>query len=170
MKFLFLLLLPLQLSAQVEIDTSAVLFKAKLLTISRFGLADEKTTLKDITEQEAVLLYSPSENLLLIRVDYSQSDLLGECSYYLAFNKTTSTFYRLGGFDTLDLSDFFEDLTPDDYQIYDLDFLEESEIDFTCLAKLAELPPGKRIKRKHECFPKCSDVLYQWLVIPNRKD
>ena len=68
MKFLFLLLLPLQLSAQVEIDTSAVLFKAKLLT------------------------------------------------------------------------------------------------------ELAKLPPGKRIKRKHECFPKCSDVLYQWLVIPNRKD
>ncbi len=58
------------------------------------------------------------------------------------------TFYRLGGFDVTDLNSFFQDLESTDYKIYDIGFIEDSEIDFVCLATFAELPSKKTEKKE----------------------
>lgn len=167
------ILTPFQLYSQV--DTAAIIFKAQLLTTSRFGVATDTAMIDEIKNQNAVLLPSPSDNLFFIRIDfgqnfYGQAKLFGDCSYYIAFNQATMTFYRLGGFDVTDLQNFFQDLEPNDYKIFDIGFVDKSEIDFACLAAFAELPPKKQRKRKYECFPKCSEVFFRKLVIPKGKE
>lgn len=166
------ILLALQLLSQLEIDSSAIMFKAKLLTTSRFGIAEPTIIIDEIKKQNAIFLSSPSENILFIKINFKQkfheqAELFGECSYFIAFNQSTMTFYRLGGFDEVDLDSFFKDLEPIDYKLYNIGLTEDSEIDFACLAEYSELSSKKQKKRKYECFPKCSDILFKKLIIPS---
>ncbi len=63
---------------------------------------------------------------------------LGSCDFYIAFNVDKAKFYRIGGFDILDLSDFFDDLGPKDLDLFDLG--SDKALDFYCLKSHSELP------------------------------
>ena len=68
------------------------------------------------------------------------------------------------------IKSFFEDLEPSDMKVFDLDYLENSEIDFLCLNSYNELSDRKKRRKKFNCFNKCSDVLFKELVISNSRE
>lgn len=155
--------------SQVGLDSTDVLFKAKLLTTSRLGLLSGQEALETIKNQNAVFLDSPSSNLFFIRVDFDQRkgsavEILGNCSYYLALNEAKLKFYRLGGFDSNDVYEFFEDLTAEDYSIFDPEFSSSSELDFHCMIIYSGLSIKKRKRRGYTCFQNCSQSLFTNLI------
>ncbi len=159
-----LLLMPAKAQSPM-IDSSAISFKAKLLTTSLFGIADEATVLSEIENQNAVFLKSSAKGMVFIRVDFNQryfkgdtsshSVWLGKCRFYLSYNLQRHRYYRLGGFKELDLKDFFEDLSGADHQIF-LESIDEGQLDFLCLNSFLMT---KKRRRKEPCVPTCIEEL-----------
>lgn len=149
------------------VDSAAVMFKAKLLTVSEYGVAPEAVILKDIENQEAKFLKTKYKNFMFIRVNFSQPYRLGDsqrtlirdCKYYIAYNVVSNRFYRLGGFGLDEIDDFVKDLNGADEEMI-LDWANEDEIediDIICLLEYAGLGKKKRLKRKFSCFGNCVD-------------
>ena len=162
-----------------SVDSLALKFKAQLLTTSRYGLANSDSLLSDITDQRVTFLSSPSSNTILLKVVFDQKYFtgdvedqilwLGDCSYYLAFNIKRNTFYRLGGFDELDIDEFFDDFETVDHNLVNIEYAKTSEIDFYCLKEYAETSSKKRLN-KSLCIPCCSEKLETTLVIPQKEN
>ena len=101
-------------------DSVNIAFKAKLLTTSFSGLADSDVILQDILNQEIDFIPNPAKNIILLKIRFNQKyfdninktsiEWFGVYDYYLAYNVYTSRFYRLGGFDYIDIDSFFYDL------------------------------------------------------------
>lgn len=142
-------------------------------------MADENSILSDITDQDVIFLSSPSPNTILLKVNFSQRYYLGDpdhhilwlgnCFYYLAFNIRRNKFYRIGGFDKLDLDEFFDDFETVDYKLINPEYSRKSKIDFYCLKEYSETPVKRRLK-KPPCLPLCSEELGTSLVIPQKEN
>ncbi len=161
--------------SQSLLDTTDLIFKAKLLTLNREGIGKRDSVLSSLAKQKSNFLLSPTQNLYFIQITFDQSssngaEWLGHCNYYLAFNLSKNKYYRLGGFDSLDIGDFFEDLEGDDFKIFDFAYQEKSSIDFYCLSTFNDWSGRKKRKRKFTCFDKCSDVLYKYFSVSKGKD
>lgn len=147
-----------------DINQTMVAEKAKLLTISRFGIANKDSIWSDLQKQKLWFIPNKSTNILLMKVRFeqkyrhgnNQSTLwIGGCFFYIAYNKKTFKYYRLGGWDTVDAFDFFNDLPPEDYSRLLLDEKLKENIDFYCLLEYSKWP-RKRKKQKKTC--PCSKI------------
>lgn len=161
-----------------KIDSVGLKLKAQLLTTSRYGIASYDSLLSDITKQRVIFIKSPALNIILLKVHFSQKYFIGgdgghiqwlsDCYYYLAFNIKKNKFYRIGGFEILDLRDFFQDLKADDYGLFGEAFNKTSEINFLCLRDYNELSPKRQLKQR-TCLPACDKVLTTELIINKAK-
>lgn len=165
-------------SQEKVIDSSSIVFKAKLLTLSRTGVADSISILNNVLSQDVHFIPNRSENIMLLRIKFDQEFYIGNsnsskgwfgsCYFYLAYNDITKKFYRLGGFDTEDIDDFFTDLQTSSSKLDTYDFLfNESfgrviyeDVDISCLEEYHKMKPKQRKKKGFTCFEKCSEVIY----------
>lgn len=166
---IFLLFLRFSAFGQTEeIDSCAIKFKANLLTVSEYGIASKQTILNDIESQEVEFLKTKYKNFFFLRIRFSQpyrtsesgfQTLDRDCYYYIAYNIRDKKFYRLGGFDSIDIDSFINDLQSlESNNIIDWEERNEiQEIDIDCLFDYYNLSPKKRLKRKFKCFENCSE-------------
>ncbi|WP_179317218.1 hypothetical protein [Winogradskyella undariae] len=154
-------------SQNKEIDTSAIGFKAKLFTVSEYGISDKNQILKDIENQKITFLKTKYESFIFMKIDFAQpyrlptgstQTLKRDCSYYIAFNVSNSIFYRLGGFDTIDVDSFFEALEVNESGIFkDIEEGKEIDgIDIYCLHDYYQMSKKKRLKKGFKCLDNCS--------------
>jgi len=171
------LILICQLGYSQEKDTADIIFKAKLLTLDRHGVSDKAKLLEDILKQKLEIIeYSDSSNWIFMKIKFDQKYggyidkhsvlWLGNCYFYLAFRKEKSKFYRLGGFDSLDLDDFVNDIQNDIeyFKILSNEKLN-NDIPVNCIESYVELSKRKRLKKGYNCFQKCSDILTTTLIV-----
>jgi hypothetical protein len=166
---LVILCIPSWSTCQVRIDSSSLVFKAKLLVLGTYGQLDKSELDSYLDEQEVTYLQSPSPNIFLFKINSSYEHLdgikiLGKCDFYIAFNLETDRYYKLGGFDSEDIAHFFEDLSQKD-AIFTFEFLEQSELDWDCMATYAELSNRKKKKNGYTCYKKCSETFFRKLII-----
>lgn len=159
------------------IDTASIAFKAKLMTLDRKGYFAKEKQIKEIENQKLDFIdYKSSDNWIFMRIKYDQNYgnydgdgyilRLGNCDFYLAFRKEGSVFYRLGGFDKLDLEDFINDLKEDVIEYYDVIDNKKiaDEIPFECIENY--LKKKKRKKNlEYSCFDECSKVMKTTLIV-----
>jgi hypothetical protein len=156
-----------------SISENEISFKAKLLTVNRLGVASEKAIIEDIKSQQLEFLKNDSGNMIIMKIKFSQSNFkgddrkvvwLGECNYYIAYNREKFRFYLLGGFSSLDLKTFFEDLNSKEFvDIASNDHLSK-EINFQCLYDCSKMSKNKALKSKRfPCLKNCDDELYEYL-------
>lgn len=154
-------------SQNQDIDTTAIAFKAKLLTVSEYGIADKNQVLKDVESQKITFLKTKYENFIFMRVDFAQPYRLPEgrsqtlnrdCSYYIAYNLTDCRYYKLGGFDSLDIDVFFKELKLREGTVFkDIEEGKEIEgIDVYCLHEYYLMSKKKRLKKGFTCLDNCS--------------
>ncbi len=160
-----------------EKDTADIAFKAKLLTLNRHGVLDEDRLLEDIKKQKLEFIeYNDSSNWVFMKITFDQKYgdhydnsyviWLGGCYFYIAYRKEKSKFYRLGGFDALDLDDFISDI-HNDIEYIDFLYNEElnKEIPIDCIESYVKKSKKKRLKHGYKCFQKCSDTLTTTLIV-----
>jgi len=153
--------------SQERIDSTSIAFKAKLFTVSEYGISNESEILKDIQSQKIIFLKTKYEHFLFMKISFSQpyrlpnkhtQTLYRDCNYYLAFNIEDSRFYKLGGFDILDIDSFFEDLQLREDSIFkDIEEGKEiDEIDIYCLYDYYKMKKRKRVKKGFNCLDNCA--------------
>jgi hypothetical protein len=154
-------------SQNIDVDTTAIGFKAKLFTVSEYGISDKNQILKDIENQKIKFLKTKYKSFIFMKIDFAQpyrlptgstQTLKRDCSYYIAFNVSNSIFYRLGGFDAIDIDSFFEALEVTEIGIFkDISEGEEVEgIDIYCLHDYYKMSKKKRLKKGFCCLDNCS--------------
>lgn len=153
---------------KTAIDTTAIIFKANLFTVSEYGIASKEYILKDIEEQNVKFLKTSFESFCFLKIQFSQpyrtsnnSELTLDrtCAYYIAYNITKKKFYRLGGFDAVNVDDFIKDLElQEGGNSFDLVNLNEiEEININCLYEYFYLSKKKKLKHKFTCFKCCAE-------------
>jgi hypothetical protein len=169
----FCILINTKISSQ-PIDTLSICFKAKILTTTRNGYFDSLSLIKELSNQKLSIIDIPIDNVIFIKIkheqrynmlDNSNLVLIGTCYYYLAFNLNNSKYYRLGGFDYLDLDDFFKEIN-----ILNINLLggNNYEIDLLCLFEFSNYSNRKKKKKKFRCFENCSEEITNFLIIQNK--
>lgn len=147
----------------------SIAFKAKLFTVSEFGSSTKEQILNDITNQDLTFLDTMYENFLFMKISFSQPyrlpnnhtlTLYRDCNYYLAYSVKSFRYYKLGGFDSIDIDTFFKDLKLREGNIY-MDYSEGgreiSGIDIYCLHDYYKIKKCKRIKKGYTCFENCKE-------------
>jgi len=155
-----------QTNSLTKDDTLGIKFKARLLTLEREGLPNKKYILENLEEREVLFLKTNYDNFIFLKIIgkppvgwYKNSF----CNYYLSYNKKTRVFYKLGGFDFLDLDSFFEDLSHNELSMWEFE-TDVEEINLECLYKYYILPEKKKNRKKINCHCKCSDEVVKELI------
>ncbi|WP_440068931.1 hypothetical protein [Tenacibaculum discolor] len=149
-----------------ENELEDIAFKAKLFTVSEYGVDKKDIILTDIENQKLDFLKTKYKKFVFMRIKFSQpyripkdreQTLNRVCSYYLAFNTKDSRYYKLGGFSNLDIDAFFKDLEAVEDTIFGS--IEEGQevegIDISCLFSYYELSKRKRLRKGFSCFDNC---------------
>lgn len=161
---------------EIEVDSATIAYKAKLLTVFRKGLSDSTSLINDLQKQELKFLPSPFPDFIFMKIHFNQkynkgrmrSVLFGSCSYYLAYNTKNYTFYRLGGFSSIDIDALFNEnkrFATDIILHYasDLDYVHE--INFLCLLTYFQASKVKRARKGYSCLNSCEDEISEYLYI-----
>lgn len=165
--FFSLFFVCMQFYGQNAIDSTAIAFKAKLFTVSEYGLASKERILQDIDEQEIEFLKTTYKTFIFMKISFSQpyrisestkSTLIRNCFYYLAFNKISSRFYRIGGFDNLDIDNFFEDIGGSGEIIFTFEGEEIDKLDIVCLYEYYKMNNKERSKKGFHCIKNCREI------------
>lgn len=172
MKRILLLLLfcfyfPQIIAQNKEIDTVSISFKAKLFTVSEYGVSSKEQILRDINNQKIQFLNTLYKNFIFMKIEFSQPYRLSnghirtlerDCNYYMAFNILDSRFYKLGGFDSLDIDDFFDDLKIKEKTIFKggINGGEVENIDIHCLYQYYNINKRKKQRKNFKCLSSCS--------------
>lgn len=155
------------------ITNDDISFKAKLLTVFRLGIASPETVVRDLKAQELKFLTADTGRIAIMKIAFSQHNfrgetmsnaLLGQCFYYVAYNRELYKFYRLGGFDSSDAQEFFSDLKADEFIMLTSDEKITSEIDLICLSKHAKRSK-LRVKSRRQCDINCSSSISTYLQV-----
>lgn len=157
-------------------DSIKIAFKAKLLTTSEYGISYKEKILEDIQKQKIVFLNTVYENFIFMKITFSQPyrtsrnttrTLIRDCNYYIAFSKLDDRFYRLGGFDYVDINDFFKDLIMRENLIFkqapNNNLVENMNID--CLYNYYEMSENKKRRKGFKCFENCKKQTMKSLKI-----
>lgn len=164
--FLSLFFVCTQFYGQNSIDSTSIAFKAKLFTVSEYGLASKERILQDIESQELKFLTTKLKNFLFIKIHFSQpyrinentkTTLIRNCSYYLAFNLSSLKFYRIGGFDNLDIDDFFDDSFLHREILFSIDGNDIEGIDLLCLYDYHKMNKKDKFKKGFKCIGNCDE-------------
>ncbi|GAB5398565.1 MAG: hypothetical protein Aureis2KO_01500 [Aureisphaera sp.] len=157
-------------------DSTSILFKSKLLTVSEFGIGDKQQILNDLEGQKAQFLENKYENFVFVKVVFDQPyRLLNQnivsfnrnCSYYLAYNIIDSRYYRLGGFGELDIDSFFKDLKLRETTIFKshTSASDIEGINIYCLYDYYRMKDKKRMRKGYECFDNCKNVTESIIIV-----
>ena len=152
----------------IVLDSIAIKFKANLFTISEYGVASKERIIEDIENQEVQFLKTKYKNFMFLKIRFSQPYRTSEngfrtldrdCYYYIGYNIPSKRFYRLGGFDSVDIDAFIKDLESLELaNIFDWEDRNEIEdIDIDCLYNYHHLSKRKRLKQKFDCFKNCAE-------------
>ncbi len=174
--FIISLILLTQNIFSQSIDSTAIGFKAKLFTVSEYGSSNRETILEDIEKQEIKFLETKYENFIFMKISFSQPYRKNEeeyivlyrnCEYYLAFNKINYKFYKLGGFDFIDIDSFFKDLITFEGNIFRdvIEYNEIEEIRIHCLYEYYKMSPKRRFKKGYSCLTNCSSITETTIII-----
>ncbi|HEX8037627.1 MAG TPA: hypothetical protein VF490_00690 [Chryseosolibacter sp.] len=162
----------LTLNAQ-RVTNDDIAFKAKLLTVFRLGIASQETIIRDLNAQELKFLTADTARIVIMKVTFGQHNFhgetsstaaLGQCFYYVGYNRELYKFYRLGGFDSSDAHEFFADLKANEFIALTSDERIISEIDLTCLARNSKRANSRRSKRR-PCDVNCSSTLSTYMQV-----
>lgn len=166
---LIFIIIPFFIFAQQEkaiVDSINIAFKAKMLTISEYGIGSKEDVIRYAEKQELTFLKSVYANFLFIKVDFSQPyinskgserTLLRQCSYYLAYNTVDCRYYKLGGFSSIDIDVFFKDLELREGDWFKTMDRHIEEIDIYCLEEYQSWSKRKRYKKGFRCFSDCKE-------------
>lgn len=158
-----------------SVDSTSIAFKASLFTVSKYGIASKEKILQDVENQKVRFLKTKYKSFLFIKIEFSQpyrtsdktrSTLTQNCNYYLAFNILEKRFYKLGGFDDVDIDDFINDLESQE-GINLIDWVnrnEIEEIDIDCLYSYYKLNKKQRVKQNFTCFESCSQKIKTYYI------
>lgn len=165
----------IQAQSLTQNDSIAILFKGQLFTISEYGVASKDKILKDIENQKSDFLKTKYENFLFMKITFNQpyrllnqnlSTLVRNCDYYIAFNIKQSRYYKLGGFNKIDIADFFDDLKINEKSLFPDGKGEEiKDVDIHCLYNYYRLSEKKRNKSKFDCFGNCQEKTSTTIII-----
>jgi hypothetical protein len=168
---LFTFFISISLKAQ-SVGNDDISFKAKLLTVFRLGIASPETIIQDINGQKLTFLTADTGRVAIMKIDFGQHNfrgdrtstaVLGQCFYYVAYNRDLFKFYRLGGFDASDAVEFFGDLKADEFVMLTSDEKVTREIDLTCLSKHAKRKVRKG--RRKQCVINCASTLSSYMHV-----
>lgn len=169
---------------EIEVDTSNIAYKAKLMTMYRQGIADSTELIKTIQAQEIEFIKNPSKKIFLMKIGFSQTihnidgtvkPFFGSCYYYVAYSQKKNKFYRLGGFDTNDVVEFIDDIKSyhDTDQAAFLYSMEPyyGDFDISCILSYYEMSDKKRKRTGYKCFDKCSKKIFtEWKNMTTDKE
>lgn len=147
-----------------EKDTSAIILKAKILTLTNYGLVlNDSIMFRQIIQQPHKLIIDESKTVYLIEVINTQSFYFPKdsssyavrpmgigCIYRLIFSTETSKFYRIQGFSFSDILEFKNDIGSYQYLILERD---ERFSFIKCFSK-------KKNDKKDCCLP-CNETNYE---------
>ena len=158
---LIALLLPFYLIAQSkEVDTTSIVFKAKLFTISNHGY-NEKNTLINNIENIPYSTYGNNE-FLFFKINgkrYCQNtdDLFTvdwcDCDYYVGYSLNKEVYYFLGGFEFDNIEQFAKEYEGSLFKA-NWDYKIEDET----LSNFIYYMAGGQTKKAKKCFVKCPET------------
>lgn len=156
------------LYSQTKIDSVSIVFKAKLFTVSEYGIASKEDVIRFIQSQDLIYLKSSYKNFIFMKIDFEQpytlsnsriQSLLRNCSYYIAYNNIDSRFYKLGGFETQDIDALFNDLELRELDTFvSLNGNYVEDMNMYCMYEYFKMNKRKRKRKGYSCFTKCSEV------------
>lgn len=153
---------------RIEIDSADIEFKAKLFTISEYGIAKKDDVIAYVENQKTLFLKSGYKKFCFIKINFGQPytlsngherNLIKYCSYYIVYNTEDCIFYKIGGFDTNDIEAFFYALElrePDIFSSLVWNKVEGFNMD--CLYETFSKNIKRKKKIKYTCFQKCSEI------------
>ncbi|KAA5536545.1 hypothetical protein F0919_02435 [Taibaiella lutea] len=159
-----------------EIDSSLLMNKAKLLTLSKFGVNDIDTIIKGLLSQKSKIYHTSSKFYDVIEIISNQgfsidiktkksiqTHYCGEdtednsrCSYVLIFSHHTYRFYNLIGFSSIEIEALEKELNSYSESIFDIvsvHLAKELSIDLNCL--LSKYLKEKKQFKNRKCFKEC---------------
>lgn len=155
------------------VSNEDISFKAKLLTVFPLGLASSESIIRDVNSQELKFLTPDSARIVVMKIKFNQhyfqgettsTQIVGACSFFVAYNRELYKFYRLNGFDSSDAVAFFSDLKADEFIALTSDENITTEIDLVCLSRTSGRT--KRPSRKQGgCETSCSSLLSTQLTV-----
>ncbi|CAM4235432.1 hypothetical protein [Flavobacterium terrigena] len=148
-------------SSSVVVDTSSIVFKAKLMTIERKGIFSEKKLdgfLKDlkhkiyITKDFCFIVVNSAD--YVIKNNNEKIALFGDCKYYLAYSFYNNLYYRLGGFEHENIDEFSSSFLKSSILFsYNDNVLDEKLVDFLSLVA------SHKNRKAKKFFPNCKEVM-----------
>ncbi|WP_108803801.1 hypothetical protein [Aquimarina sp. Aq107] len=178
-KIIFIIVLCLSIFSNAQeikvLDSTSLVFKAKLLTVDLTGIDNKESILNHLeNKREHYFLKTKYSSFVFIKIVSKKPDVgwyrnKKGCSFYLAFNLLNTRFYRLGGFDIIDIDNFIKDLKEQEIILFkDLEGGNEiEEMDIYCLYEYYEMKPKKRLKKGFSCFQKCSKEIIDKIGNPH---
>ncbi|MEQ3690285.1 MAG: hypothetical protein ABNG98_02075 [Flavobacterium sp.] len=142
-----------------EIDTSAIVFKAKLFTLSKHDVKSKNDLILDIYKLPYKFYENEDYMFILIKNKYywlddknRNSSMWCDCDYYICYSKKKEAYYLLGGFKEDDIDDFYNDFKNSLF--YDW----ESKIDNEFLKDFIKYAGLNKLKKAKKCFKKCIET------------
>lgn len=142
-----------------EIDTSAIVFKAKLFTLSKHDVKSKNDLILDIYKLPYKFYENEDYMFILIKNKYywlddknRNSSMWCDCDYYICYSKKKEAYYLLGGFKEDDIDDFYNDFKNSLF--YDW----ESKIDNEFLKDFITYIELNKLKKAKKCFKKCIET------------
>lgn len=148
-------------SLDIRVDTSAIVFKAKLLTIERKGFFSEnklERLLNDMkcktytTKDYFFIIVNPAD--YVIKNNNEKIAIFGNCKYYLAYSFSNNLYFKLGGFESENIYEFSSEfLKSSTFFSYKDDVLDEN------LIKFLDLVASNKKRKSKKIFPICNEVM-----------
>jgi hypothetical protein len=148
-------------SLDIYKDTTAIVFKAKLLVIERKGFFSENKLeglLNDmkykiyVTKDYCFVIVNPTD--YVIKNNNEKIALFGNCKYYLAYSFSNNLYFKLGGFESENINEFSSVfLKSSTFFTYKDDVLDEN------LIKFLDLVVSNKKRKVKKVFPICNEIM-----------
>jgi hypothetical protein len=142
-----------------EVNTSAILFKAKLFTLSEHTVKSKNDLIEDIDKLSYKFYENEDYIFILIKNKYycldgrnRNSSMWCDCDYYICYSKKKEAYYLLGGFEDDNIDDFYYDYKGSIF--YDW----ESKIENEFLIEFIKYVELNKLKKAKKCFKKCIET------------
>jgi hypothetical protein len=165
------------------VDSVQIMNKAKLLTISKYGVENYESIIEKILSQEAYLYNTDLPDYLIINIKSNQNNPIkikgvngeinkycGEnlndsldisCNYVIVFSNISYRFFKIKGFDICELEALERELDESIYlinQVFSNKLLAITSIDLDCM--YSTYGEEKKHKKKLlDCYKKCDSCL-----------
>lgn len=148
-------------------DTTAIIFKSKLMVIERKGFFSENKLdglINDIKHKTYVttdfcfIVVTPAD--YYIKNNSQKIALFGNCKYYLAYSFAKNIFFKLGGFESENINDFSKEFSKSSTI-----FSYKEEIPDKNLKQFLDLIMLNKKKKAKKVFPICNEVMSDEILL-----